>query len=467
MVDQFTFTLNITLAIFAIIVTIIFWFTWRKRPDLLYLFIALIIFSISHIFLVFKQEIFIFVYVGNGIQIIALLVVIVSTFIEYYSLKFKSTDDKQIIKKEKIFLILTISLSILATIITMIFLQLFLVVDILVAIVLAMITLLIPITIFVLRIYLKQKTITRLFMFFVFLFGTITALSTILANYFDWANPLNYALNFIFISLIMTGGLAAPIEKRITDSEEKYRNLSEHLEEEINVRTAQLKEANKELETFSYSVSHDLKTPLRSIQGFSKAILQDYSEELDVEGKDFLKRIINNSERMGNLINDLLDLSNISRLNKFNIEIVDISLLANEIRKNLLLIHSEKNLEFHIQDNITTTCDPKLIRIVLENLFSNAIKFTSHKTNPKIEFGTLEQNEERVYYVKDNGVGFNMKYYDKLFGVFQRLHNNEEFEGTGIGLATVKRIIQKLNGEVWAEGEQDKGATFYFTINQE
>jgi len=329
-----------------------------------------------------------------------------------------------------------------------------------------MIALLIIMSIIVLRIYTIQKTLTRLFIFFTFFAGTITAISTLLAGYISWGSPLNYGLNFIFISLILTVGFAAPIEQRITDSEDKYRILSLHLEEEVAERTIQLEEALEELESFSYSVSHDLKSPLRSIQGFSKALLQDFSNNLDAEGKDFLERIIKNSDRMDHLITDLLELSNTLRYTEYDIKPVDMSNLADEIVKDLLLLYPDLKVEFLIQENMTINSDPKLIRIILENLFGNALKFSTPKSNPKIEFGTIDQNDTTVFFVRDYGVGFDMKYIDKLFRVFQRLHSIEEFDGSGIGLATVKRIVQKLDGKIWAEGETNKGATFYFTINQ-
>ncbi|MHA1156451.1 MAG: hypothetical protein ACTSQK_10120, partial [Candidatus Heimdallarchaeota archaeon] len=204
MVDEFTFTLNVLITAYAFVTSIIFWFTWRKRPDLRYWFIALIIYSISHIFLVFKQDVDSFVFIGNGIQVVALLVVIISSFAEYYLLMFKSTNDEQTVKKEKIVLILTFSLSLLASVLSGILLHLFLFLDLLGIIVLVMITLLIIMSIIVLRIYTIQKTITRLFIFFTFFVGTITAVSTLLASYISWGNPLNYGLNFIFISLIMS-----------------------------------------------------------------------------------------------------------------------------------------------------------------------------------------------------------------------------------------------------------------------
>ena len=263
----------------------------------------------------------------------------------------------------------------------------------------------------------------------------------------------------------MTGGLAAPIEKRLTDSEEKYKILSENLEEEVKSQTIQLQEAVEDLESFSYSVSHDLRSPLRGINSFSQALFEDHQDNLDDTGRDFLERILKNSDRMNDIITDLLDLSKISSHTVLNKKSIDISALAQEILNDLLVSYPDKKFNCDIQENLTVISDVKLIRIMLENLFSNALKFSAIKTAPKIEFGIQENNGTVVFFVKDNGVGFDMQYSDKLFNAFQRLHSYEQFEGTGIGLSIVKRIIKKLNGEVWAEGKVDEGATFYFTLD--
>ncbi|MHA1211422.1 MAG: sensor histidine kinase, partial [Candidatus Heimdallarchaeota archaeon] len=326
------------------------------------------------------------------------------------------------------------------------------------------IDLLIPVTIFVLRIYWKQKTITRLFMFIVFLVGALTALSTIIALYYEWGVAANYAMNFIFITLIMTAGIAAPIEQRITKSEEEYKVLSEHLEEKISERTQQLEEVNTELKAFSYTVSHDLRAPLRSIMGFSNLLGDEYSQVIDDKGKDYLERIIKSSYRMNEMIDDLLTLAQISRAN-IKLEDINLSELAHDIMDELVQVYPEQKIDYQIQENITANCDNKLIHIVLENLLGNALKFSIVNANPKIIFGMDKQDNRVVYYIKDNGAGFDMSYYDKLFGLFQRLHSSTDFEGTGIGLTTVKRIIDRHNGKIWAEGEVDKGATFYFTLS--
>ncbi len=466
MTDQFILILNILMAVQVVFTFFIFWFSWRKRPDLRDWFISIIIYAISHVLFIFKQVNPNIAYVGNGLIVIALLVVIASTFKEYYLSVFKPITDEHHSKNEKKFLVLIFSVSLLFCILIIILLQLFLFLTILVVIALLMITLLVPILFLVMKIYRKQRTITRLFMFYTFIIGAVTATTTILTVYAWWGHPLNYAFNFVFITLMLTTALAAPVESRLASSEEKYRILSVHLEDEVSERTLQLKEALEELESFSYSVSHDLKSPLRSIQGFSKALSQDFSSNLDAEGKDFLERIIKSSDRMDHLITDLLKLSNTLRYTDYNIESIDLSNLADDILKDLLLLYPDYKVVYHIQEDMSINSDPKLIRIILENLFGNALKFSTANSNPKIEFGTLDQDNTTVFFVRDNGVGFDMKYIDKLFGVFQRLHTIEEFEGSGIGLATVKRIIQKLDGKIWAEGEINQGAIFYFTINQ-
>ncbi|TFF90448.1 MAG: GHKL domain-containing protein [Promethearchaeota archaeon] len=463
-VDPFTLAINIILAVFAFIATVIFWFSWRRRSDLVYWFIALIIYTTGHTLLIFKQNEIIFAYLGNLAQVIALLVVMTSTFSEYITITFHKQEEKSTLKQEKIILVITFVISILIGIVIGLLLYFFAIFDLFTAIIVTMIVLLIPLTVFVLRIYIIQKTLTRLIMFIVFLVGVITAVSTILAlNFPGWGDALNYACNFIFMSLILVGGLAAPIEQRITDSEEKYRNLSEHLEEIVEDRTEELERVNKELEAFSFSVSHDLKTPLRSIAGFSKALEEEFSGELDQQGLDYLNRIIKNTKRMNELINDLLELSKISR-EEIDIKKVNLSKLAKDIMKDLTKQYSDKKIEYSIKEGIIAKCDPKFMQIVLENILSNAVKFSQTKIVARISFSVTEKDNKKIFYVSDEGVGFDMKYYNKLFGLFQRLHSEDEFEGTGVGLITVKRIIEKHGGEIWAESKVNEGTTFYFTL---
>ncbi|NHJ47987.1 MAG: hypothetical protein FK733_09380 [Asgard group archaeon] len=468
MADELALAINILLATYALISTIIFFFTWRRRPDLIFWFIALIVFTIGHILLIFKHFTgdysLIFVYIGNTAQVIALLFVVIPTFYEYHKLMIKEQEDYDKTKREILIFIFAISISVLLCAIAAIILDAKLFLDILSVIVLVMIILLMPLTFFVLRIYLVRKTITRMFMFVTFLAGTITAISTITAIHAEWGTGLNYALNFIFMSFILTGGLAAPIERRITDSEEKYKLLSENLEEKVEERTLQLERMYEELEAYSYSVSHDLKAPLRAIAGFSKALGESISEKLTENEIDYLNRIASSTERMNELINDLLELAQISR-EDVNLETVNLSSMADEILKEMTKLNPKRDIEFEVERGITAKCDIKLIRIVLENLFSNALKFSATKPKTKITFGKIEREEKIQFFVKDYGVGFDMKYYEKLFGLFQRLHSSDEFEGTGVGLITVKRIIDRHNGEIWAESKKGEGTTFYFTLN--
>ncbi len=234
-------------------------------------------------------------------------------------------------------------------------------------------------------------------------------------------------------------------------------------EQKIADETAHIMALNKELEAFSYSVSHDLCTPLRAIDGFSQVLLEDYADKLDDEGKDYLERIRTATRKMGDLINDLLMLSRIPRL-PFNQTSVNLSEIVNEIAQELQTRNPERLASFDIQSDIIADCYPTLIRSVFQNLLENSWKFTSKHSEVHIEFGTIDLNGEKVYFVRDDGAGFDMEYAGKLFKAFQRLHSVNEFEGTGIGLVTVQRIINCHGGRIWAEGAVEKGATFYFTL---
>lgn len=241
--------------------------------------------------------------------------------------------------------------------------------------------------------------------------------------------------------------------------------LNETLERRVAERTKQLTEANKELEAFSYSVSHDLRAPLRSIDGFSQVLLKRYTEKLDDTGRDYLGRMRRASQRMGELIDDLLNLSRVTR-SPLRRQEVNLSLLASNLLQDLQRTTPERRVHVQVQQDITVFGDPGLLRVVLDNLLGNAWKFTRHTAEAKIEFGCREEEGELVYFVRDNGAGYDSAYAKKLFQVFQRLHGDSEFEGTGIGLATVSRIIQRHHGAVRAEGETGQGATFYFTLPQ-
>jgi PAS domain S-box-containing protein len=236
-------------------------------------------------------------------------------------------------------------------------------------------------------------------------------------------------------------------------------------EEELKRINAELEASNKELEAFSYSVSHDLRAPLRNMEGFSSALLEDYADKLDAPGKQYLQYVQESSDLMGRLIDDLLKLSRVTR-SDMNYDIVDMSGLAHEVADRLKKAEPKRKVKVKIGQGITAYGDRSLLRLMLENLLGNAWKFTSRTESASIEIGVTEHGGRRAYFVRDNGVGFDMKYSDKLFRPFQRLHKATDFAGTGIGLATVQRIIRRHGGEVWAESQVGQGATFYFTLGQ-
>jgi len=240
-------------------------------------------------------------------------------------------------------------------------------------------------------------------------------------------------------------------------------SINTELERRVEERTAQLEAANKELEAFAYSVSHDLRAPLRAMSGFSEFLLEDYSPLLDEKGKHYIERIQAASNRMGELIDDLLILSRATR-SELTFEQVDISKLASGILSGLKETEPERPVQAEVEAGLTVRGDQKLLSLALENLLSNAWKFSSLQPQAKIEVGSTNEGHNKSFFIRDNGVGFDMAYSDKLHIPFQRLHRTDEFPGTGIGLSIVSRIIERHGGELWAESEVDKGATFYFTL---
>jgi light-regulated signal transduction histidine kinase (bacteriophytochrome) len=256
-------------------------------------------------------------------------------------------------------------------------------------------------------------------------------------------------------------GVVQDVTTRKTIEEEILR-LNTDLEGRVEQRTQELAAANRELEAFSYSVSHDLRAPLRTIDGFSQAVLEDFSPALPVEGQRYLNVIREGAQRMGRLIDDLLAFSRLSR-QPLNARPVDMHALASDAWEEVLS-QQRREAEVMIERLPGSSGDPSLLRQVWLNLLSNALKYSRGRAPARVHVGSVREHDRDVYFVRDNGTGFDMQYAHKLFGVFQRLHRSDDFEGTGVGLAVVQRIVHRHGGRIWAEAAVDQGATFYFTI---
>jgi light-regulated signal transduction histidine kinase (bacteriophytochrome) len=252
-------------------------------------------------------------------------------------------------------------------------------------------------------------------------------------------------------------------EAELRKSEDEIKALNRELEQRVAARTADLEATNKELEEFSYSVSHDLRTPIRAIDGFSQILLEGYADKLDEEGIRLLQVVRHNTTHMGKLIDDILQFIRIGH-KEIIISEIDMEILAREVIEELRPSFADTKLQYEIEPLPPARGDNAMMRQVFVNLLSNAIKFSLPQVTPKIKMGGFIKGDKAVYYVKDNGVGFDMQYVDKLFGVFQHLHCTNEFKGTGIGLAIVRRIVTRHGGRVWAEGKVKEGATIYFAL---
>ncbi|MGN6646829.1 MAG: ATP-binding protein [Cytophaga sp.] len=262
------------------------------------------------------------------------------------------------------------------------------------------------------------------------------------------------------------GSLTDAFNDMLTQIQMQNQTLNEFnqkLEQKVAERTTELESVNKELESFSYSVSHDLRAPLRFIHGYTNILEEEYKDKFDDEGRTLIQRIVNNTKKMGQLIDDLLSFSQLGR-KEIRKRLVSMNTIVREVWEELMRMESGRNVKFVMQELPDVYVDPSTINQVWVNLISNALKYSKNREQTVIEISYKQTEKETVFIIKDNGAGFDMQYYDKLFGVFQRLHSTKEFEGTGVGLAIIQRIIAKHGGKIWAEAEVNKGATFYFSL---
>jgi signal transduction histidine kinase len=288
----------------------------------------------------------------------------------------------------------------------------------------------------------------------------LTANGTVLSF---WHSPSLIRLPFLFTTAAFYGYL---IDRNRRDQRRSRRRAFADLERLVAQRTAELTATNQELSAFAYSVSHDLRAPLRAIDAFSQAVIEDYGPKLEAQGQDYLRRIRANAGRMGQLIDDLLKLSRLTRAD-IHFEPIDLSAVARTIAGDLQRTDAARQVTFNIEPEVTANGDPRLLRVLLENLIGNAWKYTSRHPTARIDFGRTSEAGESAYFVRDDGAGFDLAYADKLFRPFQRLHTVEEFEGAGVGLATVQRVVRRHGGRIWADAAPEKGATFFFTLGNE
>jgi signal transduction histidine kinase len=258
-------------------------------------------------------------------------------------------------------------------------------------------------------------------------------------------------------------GMVSYISDLRFESLENIRRVA-NLDARVKRQTDELASAHKEMESFSYSVSHDLRAPLRGIDGWSHALFEDYNDQFDEQARQYLTRVRSESQRMGRMIEDLLKLSRITG-RAFKPSQVDLSDMAERIASQLKVENPGRRIEFVVQPGLCVEGDATLLEIAMDNLLSNAVKFTGRCEDARIEFGKTDLDSNPVYFVRDNGVGFEMAYAQKLFGVFQRMHRTTDFSGNGIGLAIVQRILRRHGGRIWAQSAVDQGATFYFTLS--